>query len=69
MQLRNASQLELVGLGRSRKVQDGLGNKPVFSLRTLCRALRICAKNLCGSVERNLYERICLSLLTQLVLD
>jgi midasin len=57
MQLRNASQLEL---------NDGLGNKPVFSLRTLCRALRICAKNLCGSVERNLYESFCLSFLTQL---
>jgi len=57
MELRNLSQLEL---------NDGLGNKPVFSLRTLCRALRTCAKNLCGSTERNLYESFCLSFLTQL---
>lgn len=56
-ELRNLSQLEL---------NDGLGNKPVFSLRTLCRALRICAKNLCGSIERNIYESFCLSFLTQL---
>ena len=57
MELRKLSQLEL---------NDGLGNKPVFSLRTLCRALRICAKNLCGSIERNIYESFCLSFLTQL---
>lgn len=57
MKLRDLAQLEL---------NDGLGNKPVFSLRTLCRALRICAKNLCGSVERNIYESFCLSFLTQL---
>nr|XP_019536538.2 midasin [Aedes albopictus] len=55
--LRSLSQLEL---------NDGLGNKPVFSLRTLCRALSICSKNLCGSIERNLYESFCLSFLTQL---
>ena len=57
MKLRSLAQLEL---------NDGLGNKPVFSLRTLCRALRICAKNLCGSIERNIYESFCLSFLTQL---
>lgn len=55
--LKNLSILDL---------NDGLGNRPVFSLRTLCRALRICAKNLCGSVERNIYESFCLSFLTQL---
>lgn len=55
--LRAMAQLEL---------NDGLGNQPVYSLRTLCRALTICAKNLCGSVERNLYESFCLSFLTQL---
>ncbi|KAL5289670.1 hypothetical protein ACFFRR_009616 [Megaselia abdita] len=48
------------------ELNDGLGNRPVFSLRTLCRALRICAKNLCGSIERNLYESFSLSFLTQL---
>lgn len=55
--LRSMAQLEL---------NDGLGNRPVYSLRTLCRALSICAKNLCGSIERNLYESFCLSFLTQL---
>ncbi|XP_055630736.1 midasin [Toxorhynchites rutilus septentrionalis] len=55
--LRALSQLEL---------NDGLGNKPVFTLRTLCRALMICSKNLCGTIERNLYESFCLSFLTQL---
>ncbi|XP_067631337.1 midasin isoform X1 [Eurosta solidaginis] len=55
--LKQLSKLEL---------NDGLGNRPVYSLRTLCRSLRICAKNLCGSVERNLYESFCMSFLTQL---
>lgn len=54
--LKAMSQLEL---------NDGLGNRPVYSLRTLCRALTICAKNYCGSIERNLYESFCLSFLTQ----
>ncbi|KAH8321594.1 hypothetical protein KR074_009789 [Drosophila pseudoananassae] len=55
--LRRLSELQL---------NDGLGNRPVYSLRTLCRSLRICARNLCGSIERNLYESFCLSFLTQL---
>lgn len=55
--LRKLSELQL---------NDGLGNRPVYSLRTLCRSLRICARNLCGSIERNLYESFCLSFLTQL---
>uniref|UniRef100_A0A182NI10 Midasin n=1 Tax=Anopheles dirus TaxID=7168 RepID=A0A182NI10_9DIPT len=55
--LRAMAQLEL---------NDGLGNRPVFSLRTLCRALSICGKNLCGSIERNLFEAFCISFLTQL---
>lgn len=54
--LRQMAQMEL---------NDGLGNRPTYSLRTLCRALNISAKNLCGSVERNLYESFCLSFLTQ----
>ncbi|XP_063699493.1 midasin [Culicoides brevitarsis] len=54
--LRQLAQLDL---------NDGLGNRPTYSLRTLCRALNISAKNLCGSVERNLYESFCLSFLTQ----
>lgn len=48
------------------ELNDGLGNRPVYSLRTLCRSLRVCARNLCGSIERNLYESFCMSFLTQL---
>lgn len=48
------------------ELSDGLGNQPIYSLRTLCRALRACSGNHCGSVERNLYESFCLSFLTQL---
>ncbi|XP_059609312.1 midasin [Phlebotomus argentipes] len=55
--LRKMARLEL---------NDGLGNRPVYSLRTLCRALTCCAKNLCGSVQRNLYESFCMSFLSQL---
>lgn len=45
---------------------DGLGHKPHFSLRTLCRALKIASQNLCGTVSRSLYEAFSLSFLTQL---
>lgn len=37
-----------------------------FSLRTLCRALSIASVNLCGNIQRSLYEALCLSFLTQL---
>uniref|UniRef100_A0A1A9V9X2 Midasin n=1 Tax=Glossina austeni TaxID=7395 RepID=A0A1A9V9X2_GLOAU len=57
IKLKQLAQLEL---------NDGLGNRPVYSLRTLCRSLSICARNLCGSIERNLYESLSLSFLTQL---
>ncbi|KAJ3654813.1 hypothetical protein Zmor_013972 [Zophobas morio] len=45
---------------------DGLGHKPHFSLRSLCRALMIAARNPCGMVKKSLYEAFCLSFLTQL---
>lgn len=45
---------------------DGTGHKPHYSLRTLCRALRIAALNPCSSVLRSLYEAFSLSFLTQL---
>lgn len=45
---------------------DGLGHKPHFSLRSLCRALVISSKNPCGTFTRSLYEAFCLSFLTQL---
>lgn len=47
-------------------LSDGLGHKPHFSLRTLCRALMISARNPCGAFLRSLYEAFCLSFLTQL---
>lgn len=49
-----------------KKLTDGTGRKPHFSLRTLCRALRLAAVNLYGNVMRSLYEALCLSFLTQL---
>lgn len=45
---------------------DGVGHKPHFSLRSLCRALTIASKNPCGVFTRSLYEAFCLSFLTQL---
>lgn len=47
-------------------LMDGLGHKPHFSLRSLCRALTISSKNPCGMFKRSLYEAFCLSFLTQL---
>jgi midasin len=48
------------------KLTTGTGHRPTFSLRTLCRALHIAAKNPCGSVHRSLYEAFSLSFLTEL---
>uniref|UniRef100_T1J0I3 Midasin n=1 Tax=Strigamia maritima TaxID=126957 RepID=T1J0I3_STRMM len=48
------------------KLVDGTGQKPHYSLRTLCRALSYAATNSHGSVPRSLYESFCLSFLTQL---
>ena len=47
-------------------LSDGLGQRPHFSLRTLCRALFIASQNLCRNTNRSLYEAFCLSFLTQL---
>ncbi|XP_071517971.1 midasin isoform X1 [Panulirus ornatus] len=47
-------------------LNDGTGNRPHFSLRTLCRALAVAARNPCSSLPRSLYEAFCLSFLTQL---
>ncbi|ELT89072.1 hypothetical protein CAPTEDRAFT_156074, partial [Capitella teleta] len=41
----------------SKKLTDGTGHKPHFSLRTLCRALRQSALNKCRNVQRSLYEQ------------
>nr|XP_033792626.1 midasin isoform X2 [Geotrypetes seraphini] len=50
----------------STKLVDGMGNRPHYSLRTLCRALRFAASNPCKSIQRSLYEGFCLGFLTQL---
>ncbi|XP_052242535.1 midasin-like [Dreissena polymorpha] len=50
----------------SRRLTDGTGHPPHYSLRTLCRALKFAAKNSCDSIPRSLYEGFCLSFLTQL---
>lgn len=47
-------------------LSDGLGHKPHYSLRSLCRALFIASKNPCGMFKRSLYEAFCLGFLTQL---
>ena len=45
-----------------KKLTDGTGHQPHFSLRTLCRALKFAAVNSCGSVPRSLYEVCVLTL-------
>ena len=49
-----------------RRLTDGTGRQPHYSLRTLCRALTVAASNPCTTVARSLYEAFCLSFLTQL---
>uniref|UniRef100_A0A8C0HJP3 Midasin n=1 Tax=Chelonoidis abingdonii TaxID=106734 RepID=A0A8C0HJP3_CHEAB len=48
------------------KLVDGIGHRPHYSLRTLCRALRFAASNPCKNIQRSLYEGFCLGFLTQL---
>ena len=48
------------------KLTTGTGERPTFSLRTLCRALRVANRNPCGNVARSLYEGFSLSFLTEL---
>ena len=49
-----------------KQLTDGTGRRPHYSLRTLCRALRLAAANSAQNVPRSLYEAFCLSFLTQL---
>lgn len=49
-----------------RILADPTGHRPHYSLRTLCRALAIASGDLCSSIQRSLYEALCLSFLTQL---
>ncbi|XP_065176268.1 midasin-like [Sycon ciliatum] len=48
------------------KYTDGTGHRPHYSLRTLCRGLRLASCNLYGSMERSLFEGLLFSFLTQL---
>ncbi|KAH0622150.1 hypothetical protein JD844_024188 [Phrynosoma platyrhinos] len=48
------------------KLVDGIGHRPHYSLRTLCRALRFASSNPCNNIQRSLYEGFCLGFLTQL---
>ena len=57
---------EVRGLASGGKLSSGGGQKPVISLRSLCRALRVASANICGNVRRSLYEAFSLSLLTEL---
>ena len=45
---------------------SGEGRRPTFSLRTLCRALKVAARNPCGGVRRSLLEGFSLAFLTEL---
>lgn len=47
-------------------LRDVCGNPPLFSLRTLCRALSICSVNMCRNIEKSLLESLRVTFLQQL---
>lgn len=47
-------------------LKDINGYKPIYSLRNLCRALRVASSNPFNSVNRSLYDAFCLAFLTNL---
>lgn len=51
---------------RSSVLSDVSGNSPVYSLRSLCRALVICAQNVCRNMEKSLLESLQITFLQQL---
>ena len=51
------------------RLTTGTGERPTFSLRTLCRALRVANRNPCSNVPRSLHEGFSLSFLTELDRD
>lgn len=51
---------------RRNEFRDVSGNPPLFSLRTLCRALSICAINMCRNIEKSLLESLRITFLQQL---
>lgn len=42
------------------------GNSPIYSLRTLCQTLSMCSANVCGTIDKSLYESIQVAFLQQL---
>jgi midasin len=48
------------------QLTNGVGLQPIFSLRTLCRALRYASKNPCNNGILSVYDGMCLSFLTDL---
>lgn len=52
--------------GRRNQLRDVSGNSPLFSLRTLCRALTICSLNICRNTEKSLLESLRITFLQQL---
>lgn len=51
---------------RAKSYNDISGNSPIFSLRSLCRALMICMDNACHNMEKSLFEALQISFLQQL---
>lgn len=49
-----------------KKLSNGTGMPPTYSLRTLCRALKNASKNSCNNTLLSVYDSICLSFLTDL---
>ena len=49
-----------------KKLYDGTGHKPTYSLRTLCRALDIASQNFCQNPKRSLLEAFLMCFLTEL---
>lgn len=50
----------------AKKLSNGTGMPPTYSLRTLCRALAYAAKNYCSNTRVSVYDGLCLSFSTDL---
>ncbi len=49
-----------------KKLMNGVGMPPTYSLRTLCRGLKYASNNFCNNTKLSVYDGICLSFLTDL---
>lgn len=52
-----------------KKLSNGTGMPPTYSLRTLCRALKNAAQNYCSNTRVSVFDALCLSFLTDLNRD